>query len=147
MSTFEERVDEIIARIGRGRIKGQVKVDQVYAHYQHEGASFKHPRGGKAYYLRDPLYQKHGEYLQAIATGLLHGRRMVDLMAEQMEKLSMEVYENAPREWEDLRASGNPIVKDDGVTVYDRPPMVRRLTEEELRIKGHLSDLFRKDLG
>lgn len=75
------------------------------------------------------------------------------------EGMSQAVFDHAPFEFGDLRGSGHPFVVDgghvrtgeDGKTditggdrVYDRPPAVHRLSEEELRAKG---DLRRLGLG
>src|SRR5882762_5554805 len=45
-------------------IVGSVVVDQVYAQNQHESVWFKHPRGGQAMYLHDPLFANSGSYMQ-----------------------------------------------------------------------------------
>ena len=39
------------------RIVATVSFNTVYAAVQHEGTNFRHPRGGKAKYLEDPLKQ------------------------------------------------------------------------------------------
>jgi hypothetical protein len=52
-----------------------------------------------------------------------------------MEDLAEDggVATKAPVLYSNLRASGHPIVTDDGVVIYDRPPRQHRLTEEELK--------------
>jgi hypothetical protein len=40
---------------------------------------------------------------------------------------------HAPVLYSNLRASGHPIVTDDGTVIYGRPPRQHRLTEEELK--------------
>lgn len=57
-------------------------------------------------------------------------------MAGNMEDLSAQVQEKAPKFWGDLRNSGHPVVTSQGRTTYDRPPRARRLTEAELRQKA-----------
>lgn len=52
------------------------------------------------------------------------------------------VYDHAPVEFGDLRESGHPTVTDEGHTTYDRPPLVPRLSEAELREKNQLRDVF-----
>lgn len=136
MGSFQDRIDELIA-MAEGDLKGNVTVDQVYAKYQHERLDLKHPRGGKARYLADPLYQNASSYLQNIADSVLEDGG-VRGMTESMQRLSNEVYLNAPVEFNDLKNSGHPSVTSNGVTVYDSPPNVPRLTEEELRAKGRL---------
>jgi hypothetical protein len=137
---FAERIQELIDRTP-SRIQGTVVVDQVYAQYQHEGLDLKHPNGGRAKYLGGPLMEKHLSYMQDLADSVLEGQ-MPGAMIQTMEDLSTKgVYDNAPVEFADLKASGHPIVETDGGVIYDRPPMVHRLTEEELRAKGELRAL------
>lgn len=144
-STFGDRIEELKARVGRGTLRGKVEVDQVYARYQHEHDEFKHPDGGKAHYLRDPLYANVDDYMRAVARTTLTEGGPKEGMKEAVEDLSAKVYEEAPLEFGDLKASGHPSVTSDGAVVYDRPPRVPRLSEEELRIKGHLRRLFDPD--
>lgn len=138
--TFIQGVNDLLRRTPE-RVTGRVEVNQVYAHYQHEHPEFHHPDGGKAFYLRDPLFQKSSEYLDHLAHGAMTGE-LIRAMTENMEDLSRQVYEEAPWEFGDLRASGHPMVEADGALVYDRAPMVHRLSEEELKIKSHLRYLF-----
>lgn len=140
MAEFEERIQELIDQTP-SNVHGTVVVDQAYAQIQHEAMDFKHPHGGRAKYLGGPLIEKHQHYLQELANGLLDGH-LPGVMIRNMEDLSTKgVYENAPVEFADLKASGHPIVEADGGKIYDRPPMVHRLSEQELRDKGHLRAL------
>lgn len=143
MGSFTQWVDETLAELPE-RITGRVEVDQVYAHYQHEHPEFHHPDGGGAFYLKEPLLTKVDKYLERLAHNAItsHGVKLRDAMIENMEDLSLEVYERAPWEFGDLRASGHPTVEEDGEVVYDRKPMVPRLDAEELAIKSHLRYLF-----
>lgn len=130
--TFGERLDELSEFVGHGNLTGSVVVDQVYAKYQHEDLSLRHPRGGQAKYLEAPLHDKQGDYLRRIAEqALVDGP--LPAMIDAMENLSGEVEATAPVEFENLRESGHPMVSNDGETVYDRPPKQRRLTAEELK--------------
>lgn len=126
------------------RVTGHVEVNQVYAHYQHEHPEFHHPDGGQAFYLKEPLYVKAGEYLVRLARRAItkRGVELRKAMIDNMEDLSLEVFHRAPWEFGDLRASGHPTVEEDGQVVYDRPPMIHRLSEEELKIKHHLRYLY-----
>ena len=109
--------------------------------YQHEGMDLVHPRGGRAKYLGGPLIENHVSYYQHLADSLLDGD-LPKAMIRNMENLSTEgVYKNAPWEFADLKASGHPIVETDNQTIYDRPPMVHRLSDEELRMKDHLRQI------
>lgn len=140
---FTQRMRELEDAVGAGRLTGSVTVDQVYAHMQHEALDFKHPEGGQAKYLEQPLYDNAHDYVQRLAKDAVTdtGSQLVDAMRENMEHLSLQVFENAPFEFGDLKASGHPTVKDGEVTAYDRPPNVHRLTDSELRAKGHLRAL------
>ena len=140
---FIEGIDALLKDTPH-RVTGRVEVDQVYAHYQHEHPEFHHPDGGEAFYLKTPLFAKARDYLRHIAKKAVRrdGVHVIEAMAENMEDLSLEVYNRAPWEFADLRASGHPIVEADGHTVYDRKPMVHRLDKSELAIKSHLRYLF-----
>lgn len=140
MGTFGQRTRELESRVGDGPLVGSVVVDQVYAKYQHEDLSLKHPGGGKAEYLRDPLMSGFQGWLNDISRVVLVGGAN-DAMAQAMESLSSGVYQQAPFEFGDLKASPHPFVDDDGTRTYDRPPMVHRLSEEEIEIKRALRDL------
>ncbi len=61
-------------------------------------------------------------------------------MISAAEHLSGEVARLAPVEFGDLRGSGHPVVTDDGETIYDRPPLVGRLSKEELKAKDKARD-------
>jgi hypothetical protein len=139
--TFDQRMSDLAERVGDGALTGTVEVDQVYARYQHEGLDLKHPGGGRAKYLEQPLYDRHRDYLQRLADDVLGAGFLTDAMVDNMESLSLEVYDNAPWEFHDLRASGHPKVTSGGMVLYDRPPNVHRLTGPELRAKSHLRSL------
>lgn len=141
--SFVESIDAILRDLPK-KITGRVEVDQVYAHYQHEHPEFHHPDGGQAFYLSEPLFAKAERYLRHVADSVVtsHGVNARQAMIENMEDLSREVYERAPWEFGDLRASGHPIVEEDGTVVYDREPLCKRLDPEELAIKSHLRYLF-----
>jgi len=72
------------------------------------------------------------------------GPKLIDAMRDNMEVLSQQVYEQSPVEFGDLRDSGHPVVTQGGVTVYDRAPRARRLSEDELRAKGKLRTLMNR---
>lgn len=143
MGEFSDRIRQLEQQIGDGELEGKVTVDQVYAKYQHEDLTLKHLGGGRAKYLENPLYDDHREYYDRLADNVLHGS-LQQAMVKNVEDLSKAVYDNAPMEFGDLRASGHPEVLDDGSQVYNRLPMVGRLTPEEIEIK---QDLQRLGLG
>lgn len=154
-STFFARIDELANRVGDGHLIGVVEVNQVYAHRQHEELLWEHPRGGKAKYLEDPMVGGSEAHARTLAKHLLdpEGPRLG--MQEVVEDVARDVYDDAPREFGDLRNSAHPSVVsgghvnhldegkvqvDGGEIVYDRPPLVPRLDETELREKNRLRD-------
>jgi hypothetical protein len=136
--SFDKALDTLSARIGKGPIRGSVEVDQVYARYQHEGLDFNHPRGGQAKYLEQPFYANVPLYMRDLAARVLPDGALVAAMSDVVEDLSGEVFDRAPIEFLDLRASAHPTVRRGGAVVYDRPPMQARLTEAQLRAKSKL---------
>lgn len=134
---FAARIDELIEQTGDGALIGSVVVDQIYARIQHERLDFKHPQGGQAKYLVQPLMQRYHLYLNQLARAVLGGD-LPGAMADAMEDLSQQVFEKAPREFWDLRESGHPMVNDGNTLVYDRAPLVHRLSEGELAVKDRL---------
>lgn len=133
VGTAVGRLDELSDQVGHGTLEVKVVIDQVYAHYQHEGLDLDHPRGGNAEFLRRPLYSNSARYMRTVAEGLLEDveRAAVDVA----EDLVRDAAEQTPREFDDLIRSGHPIVTSDGATVYDRAPEQARLSESELREK------------
>lgn len=121
-----------------GRWRAGVVVNQVYAHVQETHAEFRHPRGGQAFYLRDTLYL--GQWLPRMAMGLINesGVRLESAMRETAEGFAQGVFLRAPWEFNDLRRSGAPYVTRNGVRIYDRPPLVRRLLPGDLRLKSKM---------
>lgn len=145
---FGERIDELMERVGSGDLTGSVTVDQAYARYQHEGLDFAHPRGGQALYLQQPLMDHKDAYLQKLADGILDDggkRAMIDAVEDLAEAGGVATH--APVEFDDLRASGHPMVTSDGETVYDRAPRVARLSEEELKAKTKARDALDRLTG
>lgn len=138
--TFGAHIDVLEERVGHGHLVGRVVVDQVYAKYQHEGLDLKHPGGGKALYLRDPLYKRYPDILRQIAAELLD-RGPDSGMQHGVESISMGVYEQAPIEFGDLKNSAHPSVESNGTLIYNRPPLHDRLSKEALREKSRLRSL------
>ncbi len=135
-SSFGANLRRLHDEVGKGDLEGSVTVDQIYAKIQHEAADFNHPRGGQAFYLVTPLHNQMNHYLQHLADHLLDGG-LKQAMIDNVEDLSDQLKTYAPVDFNNLRRSGHPIVKDDGRTVYDRAPEQRRLTEQELKQLRH----------
>lgn len=134
---FTERIDELLEAVGDGELTGSLVVDQVYAKYQHERMDLKHPNGGQAKYLGGPIMEHAGTYVGRLADNVLRGS-LAAAMERNMEDLSKEVFEKAPRDFWDLRESGHPRVLNGDQVVYDRAPIVHRLSPGELKIKARL---------
>lgn len=139
--TFSENIARLAREVGKGKLVGHLVVDQAYAQNQHQSFWFNHPDGGEAFYLRNPLMERRGKYMEDLARKAItrRGSNIVDGMVDVAEDLSQQVFNRAPLEFADLRASGHPFVIDDGRKVYDRAPMIHRLSKSELRIKSRLS--------
>lgn len=135
---FGSRIDDLLDAVGDGKLEGKVVVDQVYAKYQHERMDLVHPRGGQAKYLTAPLMAKMRSYVQELADNVLHGSLKGAMIKNVEDLATKQVFDYAPREFEDLRESGHPMVNDDGIPEYDRAPLVHRLTAGELRVKDRL---------
>ena len=135
-STFSDRIDELRKTAGNGqKLTGSVVVDQIYAHFQHEGLNLHHPRGGSAKYLEKPLMDGHRDYLEDYARTVLNDGGQ-PAMKRSVEHLSDQVEVTAPVEFSDLRGSGHPSVTLGGRTVYDRAPKVARLSAGELKARS-----------
>lgn len=146
-ATFSERMTELRRQTGAPeRLRGQVTVDQVYAHYQHERTELHHPRGGGPFYLAKPLFDHFREYLGQYARTVLDdgGQRA---MIHSMEHLADAVEVYAPREFGDLMRSGHPEVYSGPRQVYNRDPKQHRLSEAELRLKNRLRHLPPEIIG
>lgn len=137
-SSFFDRIDELISDTGEHHARGAVEVDQVYARYQHEGLELNHPRGGQAQYLKVPMVDRADEHMRRLAKHVLEPGGIADGMREVVETVAREVHDLAPREFDDLRNSAHLTVVKDDTTVFDRPPLVPRLNDEELREKDRL---------
>lgn len=136
--TFVRRIGELIKKHEGGNLRGEVIVDQVYAKYQHENLALKHPAGGKAKYLWDPVRDDAPKTMQQLANRTLRGDPEV-AMRRAVERWAKGVFEQAPVEGSpDLKNSAHPRVKKGGKIVYDRPPVRGRRTEKEIEMEREL---------
>lgn len=124
MGTFVARTSELMDKVGTGKIQASVRVDQAYAEFQHERTDLKHPRGGGAHYLRDPLYKNLPKSLRQISSQMLD-RPMRSIFIDLADDFSGYVADNAPLFLGDLRASGEPRVKEGGRFVWRGTAMPR----------------------
>lgn len=151
--TFDQRMAELEAMTPKESVRATVEVDQVYAHYQHEGISYDHNpttpsgtlqyrNGGGAKYLERPWLEAAEHDMKRWADGLLREHGLFDASTGIADEGVRMVDENAPVEFGDLRESGHATVAVDGVVRYDVPPRVPRLSEDELKAKGDLRRVF-----
>lgn len=126
--TFNRKIDGLIRDVGVGTITARCEVDQPYAQNQHQSVWFKHPHGGRSLYLGGPLLENALVLVESISRSVLEpgGSLLRMRMIEIAETLARYVLENAPKETGQLSLSGHPSVTDDGVIIYDRPPIAPR---------------------
>lgn len=140
-SDFGSQIDELLAKVGSGDLAATVVVNQVYARWQHDGLDLKHPRGGQALYLQQPLMDNHSRYLADYASQVLEdGGKNTFISAAEDLAGDGGVASHAPVEFGDLRASGHPTVTDGEEVIYDRPPLAGRLSAEDLKAKDKARD-------
>jgi hypothetical protein len=96
------------------------------------GIDFDHPRGGEAGYLSEGLDVQGGEIIGRIENAIGEEKPLRRAVRDGMDKLADTVYDAAPVEWWVLRNSANPRVLVGDEVVYDRPPVVPRLSQSEL---------------
>lgn len=126
--TFNRRMDSLMREVGIGHITAGCTVDQPYAQNQHQSVWFKHPHGGRAFYLGGPLLEHAFELLEELSRRVItpNGSMLRLGMIDIAETMARYVLENAPKETGELSLSGHPWVTDDGVIIYDRPPIAAR---------------------
>jgi len=136
MGDFQARTDELARKVGHGDLKGRVEVDQIYARFQHERADLRHPHGGGPFYLRKSMIEHGQQHLMTVGAAILeHGG--VPAMADAMDEVVGLLPRYTPVEFGYLRDSGHAQVFDNGSLAYDLPPIVPRLSEEQLKHRGH----------
>lgn len=143
MADFFERMEHLIGTVGIGSLSSECEADQIYARYQELGADFRHPGGGQAFAMRDSVFGNETQIMETFAETLLteDGSDIKRGAERNAEKIAASYFEKAPIEFGDLKGSAHPTVVDDGAVIYDRPPAVHRLSEDELRAKGDLKRL------
>lgn len=153
-STFFDRIDELSAQVGHGHLVGKNTVDQVYAAPQERGfwetgplagvVIHNHPGGGGTHFLRDSLYEPIDAHMAKLAARAItpDGSEIDHAMIDVVEDIAQGVFERAPVEFGDLRASAQTDVTKDGENIYHRPPNVPRLARDDLAGKVHARRLF-----
>lgn len=131
-SFVNDGVPDLLDRVGDGLLRGRLKDDQVYAQYQHERLDLKHPRGGKARYLADPLMAEHQQYYAHMAENALEPDGLLQAMIDAVQSLNGSMSQQAPVDLNNLRRSGTESVWDNGQLAYRKPAEQKRLSREEL---------------
>lgn len=140
---FNSRMDALAEQVGVGVLSAQVVVDQVYAKYQELRDDLELHGGGRHHYTRDALFDNVDRLMEMYAEALIteDGSDLKSAAEKVAEAIAAGVYQGAPFEFGDLKASPHPTVTDDGEVIYDRAPAMHRLDEDELRAKGDLRRL------
>lgn len=140
---FDARMQHLIDSAGVGVLTAEVTVDQVYAKYQELRDDLRIHLEGQHHYLRDSLFEQSDDVMREWADGLVtaDGSDIRSATGRNAERVSQGVFERAPLEFGDLKASGHPVAYDNGAVIYNRPPMVPRLSEAELEAKGDVRRL------
>lgn len=132
MKFVKEGAGKLRELVGKGKLVGKLRVDQVYAKYQHERMDLKHPHGGYPKYLWLALTIGKEAMLERLAKSVLE-TGPAEGMKRAMEDQDNRLHRYAPVDFNNLRNSGNPQVWDNGAKVYDRPARQPRMTEEQLK--------------
>lgn len=136
------RIGQLIKRTAGPDIVATIVVDQVYAEIQHEALEFRHPQGGQAKYLEEPLHTGSPGRLRDVARGLLdEDETALGLWASAGRDVVQGVRTNAPREFGDLMESASLSVEVGGAQRVFEPAKQRRLTEQELDAKDIMRDM------
>jgi hypothetical protein len=127
MGTFDERIAHLSREVGVGYLVAKCEVDQPYAQDQHETLTYRH-NDGRARYLGGPLFENSFGLLEDLADRVLTptGSDVRDGMIDVAEWMAKAVLLNAPKDTGRLSESGHPTVDDNGVVIYDRPPIAPR---------------------
>lgn len=132
MKFVGQGADKLRKLVGKGKLKGKLRVDQVYAKYQHERMDLRHPRGGYPKYLWLALTVGKDAMIERLAKSVLETGPVAG-MKRAMEDQDGRLHRYAPVDFNNLRNSGNPQVFDNGAKVYDRPARQPRMSEAQLR--------------
>lgn len=138
-----ERTAILERQVGHGDLELQIRVSQVYSHYQHTDGilvprqmrrPFIHPRGGKHYFLRDAVRARTRRSFVRLARGCVDQKRNRVVEARSvLNDLITATARATPVESGRLRNSGSGKVVDDRRTVYARAQRAPRATAEQLR--------------
>jgi hypothetical protein len=127
MGTFIQRMDHLSEEVGTGSLVARCKVNQPYAQDQHETLHYRH-NDGRARYLGGPLFENQADLMDIIGRHAITplGSDIQQGMIEVAEMMARYVLTNAPKLSGRLSTSGHPTVTDNGMLIYDRPPISPR---------------------
>ena len=127
MGTFDERVAHLGREVGVGHIVAKCQVNQPYAQDQHETITYRHTNG-RARYLGGPLFENAIRLVEELSDKVLTptGSDVKGGMIDVAEWMAQQVAINAPKETGRLSESAHPSVHDNGLVIYDRPPIAPR---------------------
>lgn len=132
-------LQDLIDRTAGPRVVARVKVDQIYAKYQHESLDLRHS-SGQAKYLEAPLFENAGQIVQKFANRVLV--RGTNTAVEWGKHVGQPVHgyvkRFAPKMFGDLSQSASLTVKEGSAVVYSIPATQQRLTKVQLRAKDKL---------
>ncbi len=149
MRSFDEGILVLEGLVGDGLMEGVLEFNQVYASAQHTSTWFSgplrghiirhHPHGGGPHYITEPMLEEAGVYMQTVADHVLTDGTVAGMVAA-VEKWADDASPRAPVEFGDLRESAHPKVYENGALVYDRPPIVGRLSRAQLKAKAEAAE-------
>lgn len=145
--TFIRRTEKLQERIGSGKIQAGVRVDQIYAQYQHERMDLKHYGMGGPKFLSRALAGNHVKWLEQIARHLYSPLGVEHWMIRIADNMSSESKKNTPVFLSDLRKSHEARVKVGGRFVYRAGAVRPRLHKSELRAKARLWNQMHRGRG
>lgn len=127
MGTFDERIAHLDREVGVGTIVAKCEVDQPYAQIQHQNVNYRH-NDGRAFYLGGPLFESSLSLVQGLSSRAITptGSDIRAGMIDVAEWMAEQVFLNAPKDTGRLSESGHPTVRDNGLVIYDRPPIAPR---------------------
>lgn len=135
--TFLRRTEELSRRVGHGRIEASVKIDQIYAEYQHNIPELRHPTGGKAFFLTDALIGNFPRWYQQIANHLYSPLGVNHWMIRISDNFASQTKRRMPYFLGDLSRSTQPRVKQGGAFIYEGSAK-GRMSKNTLRAKARL---------
>lgn len=143
-STFFRRIEKLDSRIGHGKITASVKVDQLYARYQHERMNLNHHGVGGPKFLTRALFENHDRWYTQIANHLYSPLGVNHWMVRISKNFKSETQKRTPVFLSHLKTSAEARVKEGGAFIY-RGPHTPRLSKRQVRAKAHLYNKLNGD--